>query len=647
MISVENIKDLTEGFLNANSLGVEFKLFADVGEITREKLSENYTENKVVGLLEFLPSTIAGQGFKFLQLETKATIYIDGTGIKQSAFNQKVDRIKGIINRVIEIRNRIPTTYTIDGVDYNTTISFGLPQNLDMVSLGYMKKALPVELYMSWAILLNGVSSNSVKFFIDDQSVVATTWNIDRTRIIDANAKSDEEHTKSVEKVNGITITLNSPLLDNNLGNMVYDDVMSGETNKAHLVQVQKGQRIDNYICIFGDNGLAGQEGLNVGSKYSLVEGDQDLLEYGEGWDGMYVDVSAGQTYALPVDGAGTIFWGDGSVETWGDAQTVISHEYAEAGTYHIKTFGGSIRNPVLVSGTRLNSIIEDIAGGFENVFDVRFDNYDDEMNNTYQGVQMTNGVVVADGYNQNGWIDAYYLDDVNMVLILGRHGKKIKANADCSYMFRNMTSTADVDITKVDFSETTNMKDMFNKVGYSTNNVVIRLAGIDTSNVTDMSGMFDNFANGSTGGVAIYGLEDLNTSKVTDMSFMFSGVATETRSFSLNLSNFDTSNVTNMANMFYSVGYEVSNFVLDLSSFDTSKVTNMGYMFENMHSLKTIKVDAEKWSIEAVVSGNGVFDGCVNLVGGAGTTYNSSNINYLMAKIDGGVNNPGYLTEA
>ena len=45
----------------------------------------------------------------------------------------------------------------------------------------------------------------------------------------------------------------------------------------------------------------------------------------------------------------------------------------------------------------------------------------------------------------------------------------------------------------------------------------------------------------------------------------------------SLNLSNFDTSNVTNMNGMFT---YMDSLTSLDLSNFNTSKVTNMSYMF-------------------------------------------------------------------
>ena len=55
----------------------------------------------------------------------------------------------------------------------------------------------------------------------------------------------------------------------------------------------------------------------------------------------------------------------------------------------------------------------------------------------------------------------------------------------------------------------------------------------------------------------------------------------------SLNLRNFDTSNVTNMVGMFSDSKLNI----LDLSSFDTSNVTDMDWMFSDATNLQTIYV--------------------------------------------------------
>ena len=87
-----------------------------------------------------------------------------------------------------------------------------------------------------------------------------------------------------------------------------------------------------------------------------------------------------------------------------------------------------------------------------------------------------------------------------------------------------------------------------------------------DTSNVTDMSGMF-------------FGAESFNqpigdwdTSKVTDMKVMFFGA----ESFNQPIGDWDTSKVTNMNGMFY----EAKSFNQPIGDWDTSKVTNMSFMF-------------------------------------------------------------------
>ena len=75
------------------------------------------------------------------------------------------------------------------------------------------------------------------------------------------------------------------------------------------------------------------------------------------------------------------------------------------------------------------------------------------------------------------------------------------------------------------------------------------------------------------------------NTSNVTNMTGMFANCHSLT---SLDVSRFNTSNVTSMSSMFQNCNGLKS---LDLSRFDTSKVTNMNYMFEDCTALQEIKM--------------------------------------------------------
>ena len=193
-------------------------------------------------------------------------------------------------------------------------------------------------------------------------------------------------------------------------------------------------------------------------------------------------------------------------------------------------------------------------------------------------------------------------------------------------YMLSDIQTTT-LDISNFDTSKVTNMSGMFSSIKVAT----LDLSNFDTSNVTNMNCMF-------TGAKATtLDLSSFDTSNVTDMSRMFEG----TKATTLNLSNFNTSNVTNMYSMFGAIQATT----LDLSIFNTSNVTDMRQMFERSINLKTIYV-SNKFNTDKVTYSTNMFSGCTNLVGGAGTKYNSSYVDKTYARIDGGTSNPGYFTD-
>ena len=193
------------------------------------------------------------------------------------------------------------------------------------------------------------------------------------------------------------------------------------------------------------------------------------------------------------------------------------------------------------------------------------------------------------------------------------------------SYMFSNCQATT-LDVSNFDTSKVTDMGTMFS----SSQATTIDLSNFDTSNVTNMSLMFQSSR------ATTLDLSSFNTSNVTNMSAMFN----VSQATNIDLSSFNTSNVTNMRSMFS--GSQAT--TLDVSNFDTSKVTDISKMFYNSTKLKTIYA-SNKFNTDAVTSSIEMFTHSTNLVGGSGTTYNSSYTDKTYARIDGGTTNPGYFT--
>ena len=182
------------------------------------------------------------------------------------------------------------------------------------------------------------------------------------------------------------------------------------------------------------------------------------------------------------------------------------------------------------------------------------------------------------------------------------------------------------IDVSNFNTSNVTDMWNMFRKSKVTT----LDVSNFDTSNETNMNNMFA-YSQATTLDVS-----NFDTSKVTNMSYMFS----DSKATTLDVSNFDTSKVTNMGYMFS----DSKATTLDVSNFDTSNVTDMGYMFYNSTNLKTIYV-SNKFNTDKVTYSTNMFSGCTNLVGGAGTKYDSTKIDKTYARIDGGTSSPGYFT--
>ncbi|MBR3447255.1 MAG: BspA family leucine-rich repeat surface protein [Oscillospiraceae bacterium] len=159
---------------------------------------------------------------------------------------------------------------------------------------------------------------------------------------------------------------------------------------------------------------------------------------------------------------------------------------------------------------------------------------------------------------------------------------------------------------------------------------VSVDLSKADASHVTNMNSMFYYCS-----ALKELNISSLDTSNVTDMSCMFYDCRELTE---LDLTGFDTSNVLYMSEPFYEMLLIESDNIDDIVFFDYYG------MFENCRKLKTIYV-SDLWNTDAVVQSEDMFYGCTALTGGSGTKYSSEHIDGDYAHIDGGMQNPGYLT--
>ena len=169
--------------------------------------------------------------------------------------------------------------------------------------------------------------------------------------------------------------------------------------------------------------------------------------------------------------------------------------------------------------------------------------------------------------------------------------------------------------------SNVTNMSYMFNRCFALES---LDLSKFDTSKVTDMSYMFKGANTTGNALETIQGLENFNTSKVINMAFMFWNCD---ELENINVSSFDTSNVTDMSGMFggYDVNMKLKD-IIGIEEFNTSKVTSMASMFQNCGNL--INLDVNNFDTRNVTNMVGMFWECKALTNiEIGEEFNTENV--------------------
>ena len=142
------------------------------------------------------------------------------------------------------------------------------------------------------------------------------------------------------------------------------------------------------------------------------------------------------------------------------------------------------------------------------------------------------------------------------------------------------------IDLTDIDISELDDLSDVF---GILDKAKVIDISGWDTSNVINMSYMF----NRCTKLKKIVGIENLDVSKLKTTKIMFYGCKNLVE---LDLTNWNTISLENMSYMFYNCAN--LKIIKNIENWQLTSIKDVSYMF---YECTKLDVDLSNWDLRNI----------------------------------------------
>lgn len=344
MLEVSDVATKIENIINQNLQGVVFKIYTDSAELEADIGQKTGTEGYVCGLLELFSNSLSGEGLKFQDLTFQITWFCDGkkTRVNGKKIAKQVGDIRKILTNFAENYNNKNNTAEQFGGDYfSTTYLVKLPETqTEIKNWGYFLSCVPMTQIIEMVLIENGFSSNQWNIKVNNEKLTFQSVTLTNEKQANHNLISNEKRTRGVILTGGFGIDAVIPQLTTAFSDLVEDDVLDYQEDKAICLYV-KGHRKENiYICTLGSDSISLQPGTNAGINIALFEGVEDLLTFGNDWTTKTITVSANETVSL--NATGHIFWGDGGKTIGADYEKngATNHTFEEAGTYVVRVYG-------------------------------------------------------------------------------------------------------------------------------------------------------------------------------------------------------------------------------------------------------------------------------------------------------------------
>jgi len=379
--------------------------------------------------------------------------------------------------------------------------------------------------------------------------------------------------------------------------------------------------------------------------------------------------------------------WTDGTTNEWVNGRMVFTTEEWNS----LQQDGISFQVKVEANegiwvpeqGNAMNKLPTFITDDYStriSITEIYFDDFsENELNSRYNQATIKADITYNNEGNVKLWLEPDINDNTKNIMYIASDGETFLTTGE--YLFSYFSNLEKIEFNNVNTSRVNSMRNMF----YHLDNLKsLDVTSFDTGNVTNMSRFMYDCPKVES--VNMHGL-DLRKTQYMDLSFFGITALTE-----IDLGEIQMRDIVSMNNMFHytdnleyinldglggdnleTIGrlFRVSSKIKNISmeNFNFGKITDLSSFFSDYSTLEEINISniiisnvnnisscfagdimlkkiyvSNSNIMNTISNGSNMFYNCTSLVGGNGTTFNSTKIDQSMAVIDA-PGTPGYLT--
>lgn len=270
MIELNDLAQATEAGLNANALGLLFKIYADGGNY---KKYDCYKDKRYInGVMQEISSIVVpAQGLKVatqsVRLEVVAYYGFEDPEPVLKTVRSVLDNFfqSSVVQVITDASER---SYTV-GVNY-TLADTGTVANRPQIGPSISYTAM-----ISYSFIENGLNSMDFHFKLDGAPLSYTSASITRVPVMDGNAYSDTAgNAKNFAASSALSFDLKLPAIDtaDPASRTIIGYILSGGMNETHTLDVDLNGAVSTYTVVFGQTDIALDGVQNAGHSVSFVE---------------------------------------------------------------------------------------------------------------------------------------------------------------------------------------------------------------------------------------------------------------------------------------------------------------------------------------------------------------------------------------